>query len=90
MNILEITKNTLRRIHWDCLKSAIIDLNLSMDEFKSLENLDNITDENILKILHHYLYEIDIVSGFLVCPETSRKFPINESIPNMLLHEDEI
>ena len=26
----------------------------------------------------------------LVCPETGRKFPVTDGIPNMLLNEDEV
>jgi len=34
--------------------------------------------------------EIDIKEGNLECPETGRKFPITNGIPNMLLNEDEV
>lgn len=46
-------------------------------------------EENLRKI-HHALLEVDIVQGELVCPETGRKFPISEGIPNMLCNEDEV
>ena len=41
-------------------------------------------DEVFLRTLHHVLLEVEINEGFLVCPETSRKFPIKEGIPSML------
>jgi len=47
-------------------------------------------DEELLKKIHHILLEIEVVSGCLECPETSRKFPISNGIPNMLLNEDEV
>lgn len=47
------------------------------------------TSPEFFKKVHHGLLEIDIVKGFLVCPETGRKFPIKKSIPNMLCREDE-
>lgn len=43
-----------------------------------------------LKKVHHILLEVDIINGELICPETGRKFPINDGIPNMLLNEDEV
>ena len=43
-----------------------------------------------LKKLHHVLMEIEIINGDLLCPESGRKFPINDGIPNMLLNEDEV
>lgn len=47
-------------------------------------------DENFLKAVHRNLLEIEIVEGFLECPETGRKFPIKNGIPNMLANEDEV
>ncbi|KOO28723.1 tRNA methyltransferase 112-like protein [Chrysochromulina tobinii] len=41
-------------------------------------------DEVFLKALHHALMEIEILEGYLVCPETQKKFPIREGIPSML------
>lgn len=47
-------------------------------------------DEDTMKKVHHALLEVEVVKGDLVCPETGRKFPINQGIPNMLCNEDEI
>jgi multifunctional methyltransferase subunit TRM112 len=52
------------------------------------ENYEN--DQDFLKKAHHVLLEIDIINGELICPETGRKFPINNGIPNLLLNEDEV
>ena len=49
-----------------------------------------LNDEEILKKLHNVLMEVEILEGDLVCPETGRKFPIQNGIPNMLLNEDEL
>ena len=48
------------------------------------------SDEEFLKKAHHVLLEVEVQKGFLVCPETSRKFPVENGIPNMLLNEDEV
>ena len=34
--------------------------------------------------------QVHVVEGCLVCPKSGRRFLINNGIPNMLLHEDEI
>ena len=47
-------------------------------------------DEEILKKIHHALMEVVLVEGNLICPESGRKFPVNNGIPNMLLNEDEV
>ena len=41
-------------------------------------------DETFLQALHHALMEIEIIDGQLVCPETSKTFPIKDGIPSML------
>ncbi len=48
------------------------------------------SDEEFLKKAHHVLLEVEVINGELVCPETGRKFPISDGIPNMLLNEDEV
>src|SRR5690242_18800282 len=43
-------------------------------------------DEEFLKLAHRVLMDIHVKEGNLVCPESGRKFPIKEGIPNMLLN----
>ena len=45
---------------------------------------------DVMKQIHHALFEVEVVEGELVCPETGRKFPIKQGIPNMLCNEDEV
>ena len=49
-----------------------------------------ITDESTLKALHFFLFDVHVLEGILECPDTGRKFPIKDGIPNMILHEDEV
>jgi len=70
--------------------------------WKAAENVGHHTDlpasvvddyegnEEFLKKAHHILLEVEVIDGDLVCPETGRKFPVAEGIPNMLANEDEI
>jgi multifunctional methyltransferase subunit TRM112 len=44
----------------------------------------------ILEALHVVLFNIHVLEGALICPDTGRRFPIKDGIPNMILHEDEI
>lgn len=46
--------------------------------------------EELCKQIHKALFEIEIVEGDLICPETERRFPIKNGIPNMLCNEDEV
>ena len=47
-------------------------------------------DESTLKAFHFFLFDVHVVEGILRCPDTGRKFPIKDGIPNMILHEDEV
>lgn len=47
-------------------------------------------DDGLISDLFRVLFDIHIISGSLVCPDTGREFPIKEGIPNMILHEDEL
>mmetsp|Transcript_34807 Transcript_34807/g.84112 ORF Transcript_34807/g.84112 Transcript_34807/m.84112 type:complete len:134 (-) Transcript_34807:411-812(-) len=60
------------------------DLDVSDEE--GMKNLD----DAIIADLHRVLFDIYLIEGWLVCPDTMRKFPVKDSIPNMILHEDEI
>jgi multifunctional methyltransferase subunit TRM112 len=80
----------LKKIQWKALRSAAIDL-----EMHDLDEIEEITEEmrnndSLLRKIHHILFEVHLIEGHLVCPETSRKFPVKDGIPNMLLHEDEV
>jgi multifunctional methyltransferase subunit TRM112 len=80
----------LRKIDWQALKSAASDLLIhDLDRFSELTE-DMISDDTILRKIHHLLFEVHLIDGHLICPETSRKFPVRDGIPNMLLHEDEV
>ena len=48
------------------------------------------SNEHFLKQVHHVMVEVEVMEGELQCPESGRKFPISEGIPNMLLREDEV
>ncbi|CAD5116050.1 DgyrCDS4984 [Dimorphilus gyrociliatus] len=47
-------------------------------------------NEEFMKELHRVLLKVEIKEGNLVCPETGRKFPVSNGIPNMLLNEEEV
>ena len=48
------------------------------------------TNQEFLRKAHHVLLQVEVINGDLVCPESGRKFPVTDGIPNMLLNEDEL
>jgi multifunctional methyltransferase subunit TRM112 len=49
-----------------------------------------LNDEEFLRVFHHALLEVHLEEGALICPETGRRFVVNQGIPNLLLTEDEV
>ena len=77
------------RLDWEVVVKAAQDLGQASDLPPELvENYEN--NQEFLKKAHHVLMEVEIINGDLVCPETGRRFPVADGIPNMLLNEDEV
>lgn len=85
----EFISRMIPRLEWKALYEAAQSLdvvgNLSPEVVKDYEN-----DEDFLKEAHRVLMEVEVIKGFLICPESGRKFPIENGIPNMLLNEGEV
>ncbi len=89
--IIEVCRNLSNRINWNALRQACKNLNLTdLDEIGDFDSASADVSIDSLRVLHHVLFEIHIIEGELICPDSGRKFPIKEGIPNMLLHEDEL
>ena len=87
--MIDLVQKLIGRLHFDGLKSACKDLNLTLlDKYESFN--DNINYEEFLKVIHHLLFEVHVLDGFLIRPESHRRFTVKDGIPNMLLHEDEV
>lgn len=91
---LDLLTNLLRKINMTALASAARDLNVSgklagMD-VSTISTETILSDGDLTREMHHLLFEVHVMDGSLVCPESGRKFPVKDGIPNMLLHEDEI
>lgn len=85
----EFVSKIIPKIDWKVLYNAAESIGQLEDLPKEIiQNFEN--DQDFLKKVHHVLLEVDVINGELICPETGRKFPINNGIPNMLLNEDEI
>ena len=82
----------LGKLNFGALKSAAENLSMSECLGGAEAPLPEALLESgeFLRAVHRLLFEVHVLEGMLVCPESGRKFPIREGIPNMLLHEDEI
>lgn len=87
----DLVKNMLHKVNFPALKAAAINLQIgSLIQTSECIVEDIVADDTFLRELHHLLLEVHVQQGALVCPNTGRKFPIKDGIPNMLLHEDEV
>ncbi|KAL5552442.1 hypothetical protein UlMin_002618 [Ulmus minor] len=84
----DFLKNMFSKIDW----KAFVDASRTMGYAELPEEAESsmLDTDDFLQKFHHALLELHLEEGALVCPETSRRFPVNKGIPNMLLHEDEV
>jgi len=85
----EFIARMIPKLEWPAVYQAATNIGHVGELPKELpENFES--NQDFLKTAHHVLLEVEIQEGFLVCPETGRKFPVKNGIPNMLLNEDEL
>jgi len=85
----EFIARMIPKLEWPAVCQAATNIGHLDDLPKDLpEKFES--NEDFLKKAHHVLLEVEVQEGFLVCPETGRKFPVKNGIPNMLLNEDEV
>merc|ERR1712203_186675 len=83
-------KRMLAKIDYAAMLSALSDLKCTHELPASLPEDVESLDEDLMKKLHHAMFEIEVQEGNLVCPESQRKYPVMRGIPNMLLTEEEV
>ncbi|KAK2190708.1 hypothetical protein NP493_73g04030 [Ridgeia piscesae] len=85
----DFIKKMIPKLEWSAICEAAESIG-HLDGLPKELAPDYETDEDFLKKAHHVIMEVEIKEGDLICPETGRKFPIKNGIPNMLLKEDEV
>ncbi len=85
----DFLRHIFPRIQWNALREGANALGVDpLPEIVTAEMLEG--DEDFLKAFHHALLEVHLEEGALICPETGRRFPVSQGIPNLLLQEDEV
>ena len=67
----ELVKEMLKKIDYEALKSSASDLSIqNLNEYLTLPtNLED-CDEIFFRMIHHLLFEIHVIEGNLVCPQS--------------------
>jgi len=87
---VDFLRNVAPKLEWGVVRAAAMELKATDQPLPEAITPELLQDEAFLKVFHHVLLEVVVVEGNLVCPESGRKFPIKNGIPNMLLSEDEV
>ncbi len=83
-------QNMLTKLNWKVFRGAAATMGVDVSSIPETLSEEDKNDETCLRAIHHALLEIVLVEGALVCPESGRKFPVTNGIPNMMLNEDEV
>ena len=51
---------------------------------------EQITAEDNMKFMHHCLFEVGILEGFLCCNNCNKEYIVNKGIANLVLNDDEV
>lgn len=90
----ELVIKMLPKLNYAVLVQALQQISTQCDE--TLPELppevpsDESLNDALVADLYKAMFDVHVVEGQLICPDTGRKFPIKEGIPNMILHEDEV
>ena len=58
-------------------------------DFEKLSS-EELEKEEILKYIHHVIFEVGIEEGSLVCNGCTKEYTINNGVPNLVLGDDEV
>ena len=86
----ELIVKLLPKLDYGVLLGAAQQLSVNCTIPDLPDDLPESPNDTLVAALHRVLMDIHVQEGNLVCPDTGRKFPIKEGIPNMILHEDEL
>ena len=84
----EFIGRLLGKLDWKALRQTASELGIAELPESIPSNFEQ--DESFLRSVHALVMDVHVTEGAMVCPNCSRKYPIKNSIPNMLLRDDEV
>ena len=85
---VEFVRGLLPTLEWSALMVAAAAVGLK--DFPQTYNVALLGDETFLQSAHTLLLDIHVDEGFLICPDTSSRFPISKGVPDFILPEVEV
>jgi multifunctional methyltransferase subunit TRM112 len=86
---LDLMKKFLKKLDLPALTQAAKDLQIYKFDFEKL-NEEELSNMEVLKYIHHLIYELQIVEGKMICNNCNREYIISNGIPNLVLNDNEI
>lgn len=80
----------LPKVEWSCLLQVARSFSLPESESLPKEKPDDNASDSTLQSAQMALLGRQVKTGKMTCPGCGHVYPITDSIPNMLLNEDEI
>lgn len=78
----EFIKGVLPSLDWSGVLVAA--KSVGLEDLPQSFEMSLLSDENFLLAMHNLLLDIHVKTGVLVCPESGRKFPIENGIADMM------
>ena len=78
----ENTLHLLANLNWEVLLLAAESCGFNNLPAELTDEIVN--EEGFCEAMHRVLFDVDIVEGELICPETGKVFPIHNGIPDMM------
>ncbi|CAM9286787.1 unnamed protein product [Chrysoparadoxa australica] len=85
----EFLRHIAPTLDWNALRQATTQVGMPAGALPAQLTAEMLNDSAFLAALHKILLDIHVVEGALVCPESNRRFPITDGIPNMMISEEE-
>ncbi|CAM9867129.1 unnamed protein product [Discosporangium mesarthrocarpum] len=83
-------KHIASTLDWSALCKAASEVGMANGSLPESLTPELLEDTAFLQALHRVLMDMHVVEGALVCPETGRRFPIVQGIPNIMCTEAEV
>ncbi|CAM9926586.1 unnamed protein product [Sphacelaria rigidula] len=86
----DFVKNIAGTLDWNALRQAASEVGMPDGSLPPALTSELLEDAAFIEALHHVLMDMHVVEGVLVCPESGRRFPIKEGVPDLMVTEEEI
>lgn len=78
----EFIRHLLPSLSWNAVLVAA--RAVGFDDLPAELTQEMIADDDFVAAVHRLLLDVHVIEGVLICPDTGRRFPIENGIPNMM------